>query len=69
MILLVIGGYFRIVAVQDTVVDNPIRADALDYYLSAHNLAHYGTYSRSRVTIDNPSAAPQPDAYRSRVFR
>jgi hypothetical protein len=65
MILLVIGGYFRIVAVQDTIVDNPLRADALDYYLSAHNLVHYGTYSRSRVTIDDPRAAPQPDAYRS----
>jgi hypothetical protein len=66
VLLLVVGAYFRIAAVSGTTVDGPLRADALDYFLSAYNLVHYGVYSRSRAILESPSGpAPQPDAYRS----
>src|SRR5215831_7417054 len=58
IILGVLAAYFRVVAVQETRVDNPIRADARDYYLSAYNLTHHSVYSHSPDEI-------VPDAYRS----
>src|SRR5262249_15336898 len=64
VILLLVGGYFRVTAVQQTEGVSPIRADALEYYMSAHNLVQYGIYSRSTVALDDPKAIPQPDAYR-----
>ncbi len=64
-VLLLVGGWFRLIAVDTTVIDTPLRADALDYYVSAHNLVHHGVYSRSQVTLIDPSAKPVPDAYRA----
>src|SRR5207253_2198277 len=64
VILLLVGGYFRVTAVQETEVVTPVRADALEYYMSAHNLVHHGIYSRSTVTLNDPVAIPKPDAYR-----
>jgi len=63
-VLLLVGGWFRIVAIDTTVIDTPLRADAMDYYASAHNLVHHGVYSRSQATLIDPGAKPVPDAYR-----
>ncbi len=65
LILVAIGGYFRLLAVEETLVDQPIRADAQDYFLSAYNLAQHGIYSRSNAALVDPAAHPVPDAYRS----
>ncbi len=56
--------YFRAVAVQTTIIEEPIRNDAREYYLSAHNLVHHGIYSRSPATLTDPRATIEPDAYR-----
>ena len=63
-ILVLVGGYFRIVAIQETRIDRPIRADAQDYYLSAYNLARNGIYSRSLGNLVNPPREVIPDSYR-----
>jgi hypothetical protein len=63
-VLALLAGYFRTVAVQDTRVERPIRADALEYYLSAYNLVYHGIYSRLPHKIRNPSSQLAPDDYR-----
>jgi hypothetical protein len=64
VILGLVGGYFRMVAIQETRIDRPIRADAQDYYLSAYNLARNGIYSRSLGNLVNPPREIIPDSYR-----
>ncbi len=64
IILGVLAAYFRIVAVQETRVDNPIRADARDYYLSAYNLTHHGVYSHAPDQFGSRPTEIVPDAYR-----
>jgi len=56
--------YFRAIAIQTTVIEAPLRADALEYYFSAYNLVHQGTYSRSAAALSDPQAIVRPDAYR-----
>jgi 4-amino-4-deoxy-L-arabinose transferase-like glycosyltransferase len=56
--------YFRAVAIQTTTVDQPLRADAGEYYLSAYNLVHFGIYSRSPGQRVEPPQAIRPDSYR-----
>jgi 4-amino-4-deoxy-L-arabinose transferase-like glycosyltransferase len=56
--------YFRATAVQTTIVDEPLRADAGEYYFSAYNLVRYGIYSRSPGQLANPPQSVKPDAYR-----
>lgn len=51
----------RLIAVNNTVVDVPLRADAGDYYSYALNLKKYGVYSRER----DPNKTPTADAVRS----
>ena len=65
LVLLAIAAYFRVVAVEGTVVEKPLIADARDYYVSAYNLVHRGTYSRSPASIADPAAPVVADAYRS----
>jgi hypothetical protein len=62
--ILLLAAWFRIVAVEETVVDRPIRADAAEYYNSAYNLVFHGTYSRSPAGLANPGAPLPADAYR-----
>ena len=64
IILGILAAYFRIVAVQETRVDHPIRGDAREYYLNAYNLTHYGIYSRSLGQFASPPTQIVPDAYR-----
>ena len=63
--ILALGAWFRIVAIENTVVDHPIRADATEYYLSAYNLVFHGVYTKSRARLDDPKAELAPDSYRS----
>jgi 4-amino-4-deoxy-L-arabinose transferase-like glycosyltransferase len=51
----------RLGAINTTVIDAPIRADATDYYSYALNLKYHHTYSRENFS----SNAPQPDALRA----
>jgi len=58
------GLYLRFEMANKTVVYQPIRADAKEYYLYAYNLAKYGVYSRqSPRQIENYT--PAPDAHRT----
>ena len=62
--MLVVGAWLRIVAIEETVVDHPIRADAAEYYLSAYNLVVHGTYSRSPAGLNSFGVPLSADAYR-----
>lgn len=58
------GGYLRFVAMTETAVDRPFRADAGEYYLSAYNLAKHGVYGRSDAALRQPPGTPVADSYR-----
>lgn len=62
--ILALAAWFRIVAVEDTVIDHPIRNDAAQYYLSAYNLVFYGIYTKSPARLKDPGAPLSPDSYR-----
>jgi 4-amino-4-deoxy-L-arabinose transferase-like glycosyltransferase len=64
IILASVGAYLRATAVEATVVDRPLRADALEYFLTGYNLRRNGIYSRSPGLLVNPPAKVEPDAYR-----
>jgi len=64
VVLTSVGAFLRLTAVEQTNVDRPLRADALEYYLTAYNLRHGGIYSRSPGVLVNPPAKVVPDAYR-----
>ena len=61
VILFALAMSLRLGAVNNTVIDDPIRADATDYYNYALNLKYHHTYSRENFSSD----APQPDALRA----
>lgn len=63
VVVLAIAFALRLGAVNQTVMDGPIRADARDYYFYAYNLHHYGVYSRADTRA--AESAPEPDAVRS----
>ena len=58
IILFALSMSLRMGAVNNTVIDSPIRADAATYYNYALNLKYHHTYSRSKFS-DNE---PPPDA-------
>ncbi|MBL6927953.1 MAG: glycosyltransferase family 39 protein [Rhodospirillales bacterium] len=62
--ILAFGGYLRAVAIDETVVIKPIRADAAEYYISAYNLYHHNVYSASTKKLRDPRAELVPDALR-----
>ncbi|WP_146617629.1 hypothetical protein [Rhodoplanes serenus] len=60
-----VAGWFRATTVAETEPARPaIRADAVEYYLSAYNLVHLGIYSRSPGSLANPPRPVVPDGYR-----
>ncbi len=60
------GLVMRIVMVSHTAMDEPIRADAKDYYTYAYNLKHFGVLSGKSVAASLDSGVqPQPDAGRA----
>jgi 4-amino-4-deoxy-L-arabinose transferase-like glycosyltransferase len=66
LLILLLSACLQFTAVARTEAYNPLGADALDYFLSAYNLDHYGVYSRT-VTFpqEDHLQAPPPDAVRS----
>jgi 4-amino-4-deoxy-L-arabinose transferase-like glycosyltransferase len=60
-ILFLLAMGLRLGAVNNTVINEPINADASDYYTYAVHLKYHHTYSRERL----PGNAPQPDALRA----
>ncbi len=58
-LVLLLAAHLRVVAVLETRVIEPVRADAGEYYRYALNLRALGVYSRT-----DPPAAPVPDAVR-----
>jgi 4-amino-4-deoxy-L-arabinose transferase-like glycosyltransferase len=64
VVLTLVGASLRLTAVEQTNVDRPLRADAMEYYLTAYNLRHSGIYSRSPGVLVNPPAKVASDAYR-----
>ena len=63
-LIVLFGAYLRVVAVVETRVDHPIRADAAEYFLSAYNLVEYGVYSSSPARLRDPNAPLTPDSIR-----
>lgn len=61
-LILLIAGYLRFGALNQTVVLAPLRADAGQYFSYAFNLKYRGVYSVARPA---PHSQPRPDAYRS----
>jgi hypothetical protein len=59
-----LGAYLRFTVLQTTVIEDPISADATEYYLSAYNLRHYGVYTLSAARLSDPTAPLAPDAIR-----
>ncbi|MEX2164140.1 MAG: glycosyltransferase family 39 protein [Sulfuricaulis sp.] len=68
MAILLVAFDLRIQAVVNTVVDTPVRADAREYVLYAHNLQNYGVYSRTNTFVTGEQAIPVPDAKRTPLF-
>lgn len=66
--ILVIAFDLRIQSVVNTVVDTPVRADAREYVLYAHNLKNYGVYSRSDTFTAGEHVNPAPDAKRAPLY-
>lgn len=61
-LVLLLALALRLGAVNNTIVDDPLRADAFDYYSYAANMKYHHIYSRTHYTEDG---APKPDAYRT----
>ena len=68
MAILLVTFDLRIQSVVNTVVDTPVRADAREYVLYAHNLKNYGVYSRTNTFVTGEQATPVPDAKRTPLF-
>ncbi len=62
VILIAIAVSMRLGAINQTVVDVPIRADAAHYYNYALNLKYHQVYSRDTFPSETP---PKPDALRA----
>lgn len=66
--ILLVAFDLRMQSVVYSVVDTPVRADAREYVLYAHNLKNYGTYSRSDTFATDGTANPVPDAKRAPLY-
>jgi hypothetical protein len=63
--ILILGSYFRLESLRETILDAPLRADAGQYFAYAYNLRHHHTYSRDLQGITDSHASVSPDALRS----
>ncbi|MDR1934682.1 MAG: glycosyltransferase family 39 protein [Candidatus Accumulibacter sp.] len=54
-----LGASLRIQAISNTVVDQPVRADAMRYYFAALNLKYWNVFSHAPPG----NSAPAPDAF------
>lgn len=60
VLILALSAFIQLSVVSRTIVDRPLRTDAIDYFSYAWNLQHYGVYSAQRTWP--PFAAPAPGA-------
>lgn len=65
ILLLSITAFIQFTVVSRTSVQNPLRADAGEYFAYAYNLQHYGVYSLEHTWDAPPAVAPAPDKVRS----
>jgi hypothetical protein len=65
MAILLVAFDLRIQSVVNSVVVSPVRADAREYVLYAHNLKNYGVYSRSDTFAASGQTDPVPDETRA----
>jgi 4-amino-4-deoxy-L-arabinose transferase-like glycosyltransferase len=65
--ILLFGLHLRNVVVKDTIIDGPIRGDAIDYFFYTKNINEYHVYSKQN-TLNNPTTLPMADALRSPGF-
>jgi 4-amino-4-deoxy-L-arabinose transferase-like glycosyltransferase len=63
LVIVLLAGWLRTVAVADTTVDIPFRADTVQYYKTAYNLNKYGVYSHDNPDEDVKGWTPKPDAF------
>jgi hypothetical protein len=59
------GAYFRFMSAAESIVDNPLRSDAGEYFAYAYNLRYKGVYSASIRGIGDQNYLPPADAIRS----
>jgi antibiotic biosynthesis monooxygenase (ABM) superfamily enzyme len=64
LVILAAAFVLRIQSVSQSVVVDPIRSDARDYMLYAHNLERFGVYSRADTWAPGAPTPPEPDAVR-----
>ncbi len=64
LIILVAAWVLRTQSVSLSEVQAPIRSDARDYVLYAHNLERFGVYSRADTWALGAATPPEPDAVR-----
>jgi hypothetical protein len=63
-VIVLAGTYLRVVATFNTNIDQPIWADARDYWVYAVNLSESGVFSR-KIQQVNEAEEPTPDAVRA----
>ena len=62
--ILLLGSYLRMRSVAETVVINPLRADAGDYFRYAYNLLYKSTYSREVGNLKDLNSPVTQDSVR-----
>lgn len=65
LLVLAISAFIQFTVVSRTVVENPLRADAGEYFAYAFNLHEYGTYTLERTWDTIPPHSLVPDKMRS----
>lgn len=68
LFILLLGLDLRMEGAWRTVVDAPIRADAMDYYAYAYNLRNHGVYSRSPDAVHGDPPQLTADAVRPPLY-
>lgn len=68
LFILLLGLDLRMEGVWRTVVDAPIRADAMDYYAYAYNLRNHGVYSRTPDAVYGDPPQLTADAVRPPLY-
>lgn len=68
LFILLLGLDLRMEGAWRTVVDTPIRADAMDYYAYAYNMRNYNIYSRSPVALQGNPTQLTADAVRPPLY-
>jgi 4-amino-4-deoxy-L-arabinose transferase-like glycosyltransferase len=66
-LIILFGLHLRNVVTKDTIVDTPIRGDAIDYFFYAKNIDEHHVFSRQN-TLNEPTTIPKADALRSPGF-